>query len=176
MKFFLISVSCLAFLACRSTDFEQWPVDIADRNLFIAAYALDSENQSHQSRREYLQWVLSFYQGSLVYPNGWIDVQAAVLADTLPPERVQLQRRLEDLGGIIAAEWAKHNDLRVIDSRMLSLWGSILQLVPGTEDRLRSIEVISADIDDLLSGDLRAGDVQNGRYEQKLGLELFNGF
>ncbi|MDA1370624.1 MAG: hypothetical protein O2971_07670 [Proteobacteria bacterium] len=176
MKFLLISVICLAFFACRSTNFEQWPVEIPDRNLFIAAYSEDSENQSRQSRRLYLQWVLSFYQGSLIYPSGWIDVQATVLANTLPPEREQLEQRLENLGGSIAAEWAKHNDLRVIDSRLLSLWESILQLAPEPEDRLRSIEVISEDIDDLLSGELRSADVHNARYEQKLGLELFSGF
>jgi len=176
MKFVLISASCLAFLACQSYKIDQWPDALPDRQLFIAAYAEDIANQDLQTQQEYLTWILSFYEGNLVYTSGWIDVQALVLTNTAPLDRNGLHASLQELGASIAAEWAKHNDLRGIDSRMLSLWGSVLQIASSSEARQHSIEVISADVHALLNGSLSAAEIQDSRYEQILGLDLFGGF
>ena len=176
MKFVLISATCLAFLACQSNRIAQWPDALPDRELFIAAYAEDIANQGRQTQREYLTWILSFYEGNLIYASGWVDVQAMVLANTAPLDRNGLHVSLQELGASIAAEWAKHNDLRGIDSRMLSLWGSVLQIASSSEARQHSIEVISADVDSLLNGSLLAAEIQDSRYEQILELDLFGGF
>jgi hypothetical protein len=87
-----------------------------------------------------------------------------------------LDLRLDNLGAAIAAEWAKHNEIRRIDSRMLGLWGSVLQLASNSEQRERSIELITEDVDALLSGSLRGSDIREPRYEQLLQIEIFGGF
>ena len=80
------------------------------------------------------------------------------------------------LGAAIAAEWAKDNDLRIIDNRMLSLWGSILQLADSNEQRLLSVEIIHLDVANLLKGDLVPSEVREPRYERLLEIELFDDF
>jgi len=87
-----------------------------------------------------------------------------------------LDSQLADLGAAIAAEWAKDNDLRIIDNRMLSLWGWILQLADSNEQRLLSVEIIQLDVANLLEGDLVPTEVTEPRYERLLEIELFDDF
>jgi hypothetical protein len=119
---------------------------------------------------------MSFYQGSLVAPNGWLDVQATVLTNAAPIDRNRLDSQLRNLGTEIATEWAKSNEIRSIDSRMLALWGSILRLASDPRQQQRSIEVISEDVDRLLSGSISETDIADARYERLLDLELFGDF
>jgi len=64
----------------------------------------------------------------------------------------------------------------LIDNRMLALWGSTLQLMQGTEERIEAIEVVSEDIDQLFAGSLRKRDIVEARYAEKLGFEVFGDF
>ena len=93
-----------------------------------------------------------------------------------PSHRSELDRSLSILGVRIASEWSKANVGRAIDSRILSIWGSILQLAFEPETQYRAVRLISSDVDALLNGELLASEVTNLRYEQQLGLELFLGF
>ena len=76
----------------------------------------------------------------------------------------------------IGSEWAKHNDLRLIDSRMLSLWGSTIQLAPDFESQQETVEVIAQDVERLLNGNLPREEIHERRYSSILGIELFEGF
>jgi len=176
VKYSLISITCLALLSCRSTDIIDWPSNLPERSYFEAAYAADSTNQNVQSREEYLGWILSFYEGTLVAPIGWEEMQATVVAMAPITRSNDVDARLTELGQQIAAEWAKENDTRFIDSRMLSIWGSVLQLVVSPEQQFEAIQIISADVDALTRGSMLPSEVQDQRYEERLGLELFGDF
>jgi hypothetical protein len=103
-------------------------------------------------------------------------VEEVLLESTAPKSRKQLAGRLEQLGITIGAEWAKENEARLIDNRMLALWGSTLQLMQSTQERIEAIEVVSEDIDQLFAGSLRKRDIVEARYAEKLGFEVFGDF
>ena len=176
IKISLISLAALLLSSCVSQNPSSWPETLPQQEIFVDAYGADPINQDRQSRREYLNWIRSFYQGSLVYQTGWLEIEATLLASVQLQGRQQLDGQLTDLGVAIASEWAKHNDVRVIDSRMLGLWGSVLQLAENFEQQLLSIEVINDDVDALLTGSLTQSEIEDARYERMLQLELFGGF
>jgi hypothetical protein len=176
MKNSLIMCLTLSLFSCVSQNLANWPESIPQQQHFVQAYGADAANQQRQSQQEYLEWIMSFYQGNLVYQTGWLDVETTVLA-TMQADGHNLQdQQLRDLGAAIGAEWAKDNKIRVIDSRMLSLWGSVLQLAADSEQRRMSIELISADVEAVLAGNLSNAEIQEPRYEQMLQIELFGGF
>ncbi len=168
---------CALLLAsCITSNLANWPDSIPGQRVFIDAYSADEENQHRQSQTEYLQWVLNFYQGNLAYQSGWGAIQAFVFEAPTAEPGTRMNDQLSRLGIAIGSEWAKDNDIRLIDSRMLSLWGSTIQLAPNHEKQQQSIEVIAVDVSQLLQGNLRKEDVQESRYAEILGLELFGDF
>ena len=58
---------------------------------------------------------------------------------------------------------------------MLGIWGSVLQLAEGPEQQQETIQLISEDVNALLENELLAAKIQDARYEQHLGLRLFDG-
>lgn len=172
----LMVLLSLLLASCIYRDLEHWPDSIPQQQLFIDAYYADLDNQRLQSEQEYLAWILSFYQGNLVYQTGWSDIESAVLMTASPSQRAMLGSELNRLGTAMGAEWAKHNAVRHIDSRLLALWGSVLQLASSLEQQLRSIQVISDDVNGLLAGELTMSDIQAPRYEAMLHIDLFDDF
>ena len=173
----LLSMSIVLLLTtCVSRVINNWPDSVPEQNFFISAYKQDALNRAHQSEEEYLQWILSFYQGSRLYSSGWLELEANMLLITTPSSESRLLAQLHQLGMRIAAEWAKHNDVRLIDSRMLSLWGSILQLTPDIDGQMQAIEVFRQDIAELLAGRLAAPSINAARYEEILQIQLFGCF
>ena len=175
-----LAIYCLLLLSCANLGAGHhagnWPQLLPPLQYFQRSYQSDPHNQVSQSEQEYLDWVISFYQGSLLYPTGWLDVEAAILTIATPQERRLEYLRLRDLGALIAAEWSKHNAVRRIDNRLLSLWGSMLQLAPAAEQLSRYIEVIGADIEQILQGTLDPAEINPRRYEELLDIELFDDF
>jgi hypothetical protein len=172
VKFGLICLSSLMLFACRTADLTEWPTELPQKSFFISMYASDSGNIAVQSQQEYLQWILSFYGGTLVAPTGWTELQSVVTRAAAEKRKPGLEAQLTELGGQIAAE----NSLRVIDSRMLGIWGSILQIALEPEQQFQAIQLISKDVEALLLGNLSESDIEDSRYEQQLGLELFGDF
>lgn len=172
----LLAWLCLLLAACAGSSISNWPDTIPRQQLFIDAYLADEANQRLQSRSEYLEWTLSFYQGNLVYQTGWLDIESAVLNTAIAGDAAELSAQLNELGAVIGVEWAKHNRVRLIDSRMLALWGSALQLAENSEQRKLSIDLISSDVDELLNGRLNKSEIVESRYADRLGLEIFGGF
>ncbi|MEQ8409386.1 MAG: hypothetical protein RKH07_14035 [Gammaproteobacteria bacterium] len=171
-----ILVLCLTLGACSTSSISDWPRDIPPQALFIEAYQADARNQQLQTQNEYLEWIIGFYEGTLLYPTGWQDVETQLLQGTPVSERPGLQSRLTELGVVIGSEWAKDNDVRLINNRLLALWGSTLQLMVGPEQQLLAIEEIERDIDLLLLGTLQKEDVREARYAETLGFEVFGDF
>ena len=166
----------LAMTSCITPSIHDWPDDVPPSHLFIRNYRADAANQALQSEQSYLEWILGFYQGTVIYPTGWFDVERQLLNITEPEQQAMLALRLRNLGILIGAEWAKENEARLIDNRMLALWGSTLQLMQTTDTRLGAIELVSQDIEALFAGDLQKTDIVEARYAERLGFEVFGDF
>ena len=166
----------LAMTSCITPSIHDWPDDVPPSHLFIRTYRADAANQALQSEQSYLEWILGFYQGTVIYPTGWFEVERQLLDITEPEHKAVLALRLRNLGILIGAEWAKENEARLIDNRMLALWGSTLQLMQTTDARLGAIELVSQDIEALFAGALQKTDIVEARYAERLGFEVFGGF
>jgi hypothetical protein len=167
----LICISALT--ACKVVNvMEEWPDDMPVQQHFIAIYKTDPDNQQVQTIEDYLSWVVSFYQGTLLSPMGWNDMSSAILSGMVDEEFSRAARLREQLGLLIAAEWAKDNNVRMIDTALLSLWGEVMVTAPNPADRLRAMELILADIQGLLEETLRLRTLNEQYYERRLGIEL----
>jgi len=112
----------------------------------------------------------------LFYPTGWLEIEDRVVAGFAAEEKPLVRLEVQQLGAVIAAEWAKDNELRMIDTRILALWGSILQLTVNSEQRSAGIELIGLDANGLISGRLTKSVITEARYANLLGIEPFGGF
>ena len=166
----------ILFQGCIATNEALWPANIPHREYFESIYSGDKDNQLVQSKAGYLQWVVSFYEGTLIAPVGWLSLQSTVLEMADPKDRLELGNRLTTLGRLISGEWAKENDKRMIDSRMLSLWGSIMQLVDDPRIQGQAVALIEKDVKALLDRQLTPEAIVDERYEKGLGIVLFEGF
>lgn len=166
----LLLLCCALLQSCINLN--KWPEDIPERALFIDAYEQDIENQQVQDRDEYLTWVLRFYVGWGPMAMGWNDMTQAVM-DGLDGELYQeAESRRDYLGLLISAEWAKANDVRNIDTAMLSLWGAVMVSVPDATQRIAALDLLIADAQALLDAELFPDQINDQRYQDRLGINL----
>lgn len=167
----LICISTLT--ACKTVNvLDEWPEDLPVQRHFITSYTADPDNQQVQSIEDYLNWVVSFYQGSLLSPMGWNDMSSAILTGMEDEELNRAARLREQLGLLIAAEWAKDNGVRIIDTALLGLWGEVMVTAKYPAGRLRAMELILNDVQGLLDETIRLSALTEQHYEQRLGIEL----
>ncbi|MDG0998963.1 MAG: hypothetical protein P8P42_10160 [Gammaproteobacteria bacterium] len=169
-------MSAFILAGCLGTGELIWPTGIPEKSYFESAYELDAENQLLQGRMEYLDWVKSFYLGTVLYPNGWLQIQTRALTLSGEAEKDYLTNLFEELGKKIGAEWAKENALRVIDNRLLAIWGTTIQLAVGTESSRSVVDFVAADVRALLVGEIKKDDISESRYDSVLGVESFDSF
>tara|TARA_R110002167_G_scaffold57407_3_gene162549 strand:- start:394 stop:873 length:480 start_codon:yes stop_codon:yes gene_type:complete len=155
-----------------SAILEQWPEQIPQQSYFKQLYREDGSNKVRQSEVEYLVWVARFYEGWEMMPIGWHDISESVLVDLEPVQYRTIDGHLERIGAQISGEWAKDNEVRQIDSRMLSLWAGVMQAEYSAEYRIAAVEVIARDVDGILSGSLPVEQITEDRYGQLLGVSL----
>lgn len=167
MSWVVLLASCMS-----SAILEQWPEQIPQQSYFKQLYREDDSNQVRQSELEYLVWVARFYEGWEMMPMGWQDISESVLVDLEPVQFRMIDGHLERIGAQISGEWAKDNEVRQIDSRMLSLWAGVMQAEYSAEYRIAAVQVIARDVDDILSGELPMEHVTEDRYGQLLGVSL----
>lgn len=167
MKSSLWFVLCLLVLgACASTPTpENWPEQAPPHSYFVEEYQHDPANRMRQSQTDYLSWVTRFYRGR---PGilGWQDITDSVVQDMEPGQRATTMELARTLGRRIAAEWAKDNDVRVIDTAMLSLWGSIMVTAVEPGERLEAMQAIDRDTRALLEGELPPTQITEERYAE----------
>lgn len=152
--------------ACTTTVTpENWPGTAPPHQHFVEAYRSDEANQAHQSEDDYLLWVRRFYEGR---PGilGWNDITDSVTQDMDNDQQSAVDELGRRLGQRIAAEWAKANEVRRIDTSMLSLWGSIMVTAESPETRLEAMRAIDRDTRALLEGDLSARQITEERYAE----------
>jgi hypothetical protein len=166
----LLLVGLLA--GCASTPPEEdWPQHIPERSCFIELWRADAENREAQDVDEYLTWVVRFYEGLRPIALPWRDITTAVVADLEGDQRAEALARMERLGLRISAEWAKENELRVIDTGMLSVWGAVM-LGVETPERIAAMDMISRDVRGLLDESITPDSITEWRYEEALGVPL----
>jgi hypothetical protein len=167
-------VLCLLMLAgCASSRvLSEWPETVPEQSIFLQAYQQDLDNQAQQSDVEYLTWVVRFYEGWEMMATGWNDMTPVVLSDLSPQQSEQVAEMRDNLGVMIAAEWAKDNDERIIDTRMLSLWGGVMVAALDPEVRIDAIALITDDVERLLAGELAPARINDARYTERLPIVL----
>lgn len=164
---------CLSLLAaCASSRvLTEWPDTVPDQDIFLQAYQADTKNQLEQSDVQYLTWVVRFYEGWEMMATGWNDMTPVMVNDLDEPLASEVAFLRDELGVMIAAEWAKDNSVRVIDTAMLSLWGGVMVDAVEPEVRVDAIELITDDVEQLLAGELAPGSINDARYTERLDLD-----
>lgn len=174
--FYRLSLTLLFLLtlaACASSRvLTEWPETVPAQDLFLQAYQQDPENQARQTDVEYLTWVVRFYEGWEMMATGWNDMTPVVLSDLNARQSEQVASMRDNLGVLIAAEWAKDNDVRLIDTAMLSLWGGVMVAALEPQVRIDAIELITNDVERLLAGELAPARINDERYASRLSIDL----
>jgi hypothetical protein len=163
----------LLLATCASSRvLTDWPQTTPDQRVFLQAYEADKDNQKAQSNIEYLTWVVRFYEGWELMPTGWNDMTPAILSDLDEQQANKITLLRDELGMLIASEWAKNNQQRMIDTGMLSLWGGVMVAALDPEVRVDAIELITDDVEQLLAGELAPSRINDARYTERLPIEL----
>ena len=127
---------CHAATGSQQPSVETWSHAIHDSTGIIYApdekhfrprYDEDEEDRKRQSWDTYWKWVEAFYEGNLLI-RGWT-VECRNIADRIHnlDQRDQAIARLNVLGRLISAEWAKDNAIRLIDTNDIRQWGQWLR-------------------------------------------------
>lgn len=142
---FLFMLSCAGCITSsgRSSD-----------PFFDRAWNQDASNRAVQSRAEYLRWVDSFYEGAAFQP-GWVQRQAELCGPLAPAEALFAEPRLETLGRVLAAEWAKDNRVRRIDSDMLRRIAGILSEARDAGRLIAAVDEVLEEAASRVAGDPR---------------------
>lgn len=165
--------AALLLAGCSSLPREaEWPGDLPPRHEFVRAYQDDPENAERQQLDNYLTWIVRFYDGHGLVGTSWKEVSEGIVHGLEGEDLEGARRDLQQLGLLIASEWAKTNDNRVIDTGMLSLWGSVMLAAEDAADRLVAMRMISRDVHDLLAGKRHPRSITEPRYEKALAISL----
>ncbi len=173
MRLLSVLLLSLVLSACaQRVDLPVWPADLPPQAHFLGLYEADLANQALQTRQQYLEWVVRFYEGSQYMALGWNAIAESVLVDLSDRRRAQLSRQLDELGKAISGEWAKDNQVRRIDTAMLSLWGAVMQADFAPDYRVAAVAMIRQDVVELLNARLAPEHVDEQRYVLALGVSL----
>lgn len=110
-------------------------------------------------------WIKRFYQGTILYPNGWNNATSQFL-QTVESEDVKdmLRQRMRKLGTAISCEWAQDNHVRNIDSSNIAVWGSAMSEAASTNDHETFVSKVEKDVAELIAGKLQRNEIEYERY------------
>ena len=170
----LLSLALLTGCAVTPPDEMGWPANIPPQNYYNEIYNADDRNQQIQSRGEYLNWVIRFYEGWALFEEGWNWTTQRVL-DSLeePEEHARVQDKLYGLGARISAEWSKDSANRHVFTRTISAWGQALLESINRDEEEQLLDRVSADLEALFAGGLDSRDIVYERYYQAETIEFF---
>jgi len=167
MRHAAFAAACGAVLAgCAAPSAPAtWPDDLPPREACVRAWGKDPENRKLQTLDQYLAWVRLFYSGTALAP-GWTAASRSLLGDVPEDDRPALLPRLEGLGRLLSADWAKDNRLRRVNNGLLSLWGAALKRARAARCVRDTVDRIDGDARALLAGTLRAAEITPARYAE----------
>lgn len=160
-----VVLACLLLLtACVGVGpMPEWPAELPPRDYFVQTWSVDAANAEVQARDDYLEWVQRFYAGNNLVP-GWTGMTEQLRTRLEPPRWPPLAARLQELGARIAAEWAKDNSVRRINTRCAAVWRDALQEALVRDDLAAFLDRLEQDVDALLAGNLDADTIRFERY------------
>lgn len=163
----LLSLILLLLSGCQTIDStNNWPANIPDRQLFVDDYNESIDAGEKVIKLEpHLTWIKRFYQGTVLYPQGWIKVSDLVLASLNSKKDVDnVAPRLAQLGFDISSEWAKANSIRKINSANIIVWANGLRTAANEGNQLDFLGKVEQDVAALIQGELDASDIIRSRY------------
>lgn len=158
----IVYLSCILIQACSLwPNSETWPAELPPRQTFVDA----CQNCSSQELHQHLLWVKRFYQGSILYPTGWVEM-TDLLTSSLEHDgdKITTKRRLDDLGLKIVLEWVKNNNERLINSQQLAIWGRALRTSAENNEQIDFITTVEQDVENILSEKLKPEEITQERY------------
>ncbi len=162
---FLPGLAALLLISACATPVPAtlWPADVPDANGFSEVWGSDPANQPLQTEAEYLSWVLRFYQGFNMVP-GWLSMSEQVGMRLNERERSVVAATLQSLGARMAAEWAKDNSVRLVSTRMVSVWRDVLLESLAQEDLPAFLLKLDEDLTAILARELGGDEIVFERY------------
>ncbi len=174
MKIVFLSLVCL-LSACAQV--KEWPASIPSETYFVNYYQQDTSNQEVLSKEDYLMWVQRFYVGWELYHGGWVKITQNFV-DTIDDQQAKDQAlsKLAEIGRLVSAEWAKHQNYRAINTRHLSIWGMALSESALREDQLNQLNRMQHDVEALLAGSMQPDDIKEDQYYpvEKVDNDMFD--
>lgn len=163
--FVLLLLTLLQLGACRSVEAPSSYDALVggDEQYFFTAWEGDQANQQLQTRPQYMDWVVRFYNGAGNVP-GWSQMTQQVLQRLPVEQQNAIAPRLALLGRRIGAEWAKDNSVRLVDTGAVAAWRDALLEALAQNDLDPYLARLTADLDALLSHQLQADAIRFERY------------
>lgn len=157
---------CLFLSACATLpEDHQWPEGIPPKSYFTEYYSRDKAHQEVLSQSEYLTWVHRYYFGWQLYRRGWLQATDELLATLHDPEQKgYAHQKMIKLGTLIAPEWAKNHEYRVITTRHMLIWGNALNESVVRKEQMLTLDKIAEDVNDLLTGKIKPKHIHSNRY------------
>jgi len=165
MKVLLVFVVALLSACVTAPKAEQWPEEMPPRSVFTEHYAKDLPHQEVLSEQGYLTWIYRFYNGWELYSRGWlqaIDEMADSFDD--PTDQAQSRELMEEIGLLIAPDWAKSDPHRSITVRHVALWGNVILQSMVDDQQFPMLYNIREDVQQMLAGNLDPDIVTKSRY------------
>lgn len=166
-KRLLILLMAITLPACVAlpTKSGLWSDDVPAQAYFLEVYAQDTNNNSRQNLDQYLTWVMRFYQGSELYANGWNNITQAILfKNNVPEMAAKIKDKMARLGLLVSSEWAKDNQIRLITTRHVAIWGNALLKSLEQGESLVLIDRVMVDVEDLLASRISADAITEDRF------------
>jgi len=165
MKILLLVMVVLLSACVTAPEAEQWPEEMPPRSYFTNIYAEDKPHQKMLSEQGYLTWVYRFYNGWELYSRGWLQA-IDEMADSLetPNDKAQSRVLMEEIGLLIAPDWAKSDPYRSITVRHVALWGNVILQSMVDGEQFPMLYNIREDVQQMLAGNLDPDNVTKSRY------------
>jgi len=172
-RYLTIFITTLVLPACsilQPPDY--WSDQLPAEEYFIDTYQLATDNQAFQEMDSYLDWIKIFYLGSPLSP-GWLQLTEELLYEAPADKNQEYTERMQVLGRLIGAEWAKNNAVRLIDTRCASVWRDALIEAIELDDLESYMQRFEADVNAIFAGSLNKQDIVFTRYYEENTFEFF---
>ena len=177
LRFSFLGALLIFLSACQTYKLDDgWPDELPNQKLFIDGYLKKRglEAATDQQLSSHLGWIKKFYQGTTLYPNGWLNVSSRFVAtiDNNNDQKI-ISRRLEKLGVVIANEWAQDNNIRLINSANMVTWASAMRTAAERSEQTEFVNKVEQDVLSLLEGKISAREIKYERYFEE---EIYDDF
>lgn len=175
---FIISLLALAITSCSTTtNKNHWSSGIPAKQFFIDYHNKDPEHQAVLKQQDYLLWVHRFYFGWELYRRGWIKATDELTTSLQRNEDQQKAKQLMfHIGTLVAPEWAKNKNFRLINTRHLSIWGNTLNTSVVKKEQLLILSRIKTDAELLLNQQISPQSITADRYYPQKAFDIADNF